>query len=122
MIMRTWTAQVVIALLAMAMPVVVPAQGSPRPSGAEIQSEQSDTVIRSIEVVDIEDLQSDLRGKVDALLASMKQDELQSLRKLIDETPEAVSALKAKGRVTAQVVAINVDKDGVLTMFTKRTT
>ena len=120
--MRTWTTQVVIALLAIGVPVVVPAQGSPRPSNAEIQSEQSDAVIRSIEVVDIEDLQSDLRGKVDALLASMKQDELQSLRKLIDETPEAVSALKAKGRVTAQVVAINVDKDGVLTMFTKRTT
>jgi hypothetical protein len=120
--MRTWTTQAVVALLAIGMPVLVPAQGSPRPSSAEVQSEQGDTVIRSIEVVDIEDLQSDLRGKVDALLANMKQDELQSLRKLIDETPEAVSALKAKGRVTAQVVAVNVDKDGVLTMFTKRTT
>jgi hypothetical protein len=119
--MRTWTAQAVIALLAIGIPAASPAQGSPRPSSAETQSAPGETVIRSIEVVDIEDLQSDLRGKVNALLESMKPDELQSLRKLIDETPEAVSALKAKGRVTAQVVAINLDKDGVLTMFTKRT-
>jgi hypothetical protein len=120
--MRTWTTPVVVALLVMGASILAPAQGSPRPSSADTQSEQSDSAIRSIQVIDIEDLQSDLRGKVDALLASMKKDELQSLRNIIDETPEAVSALKAKGRVTAQVVAVNVDKDGVLTMFTKRTT
>jgi hypothetical protein len=118
--MRTWTTPVVVALLVMGASILAPAQGSPRPSSAD--TEQSDSAIRSIQVIDIEDLQSDLRGKVDALLASMKKDELQSLRNIIDETPEAVSALKAKGRVTAQVVAVNVDKDGVLTMFTKRTT
>jgi hypothetical protein len=120
--MRTWTTPVVVALLAIGTPVLAPAQGSPRPTSTDTQAEQNDNTIHSIQVIDIEDLQSDLRGKVDALLASMKQDELQSLRRIIDETPEAVSALKAKGRITAQVVAVNVDKDGVLTVFTKRTT
>lgn len=120
--MRTWTTPAIAALLAMGMPVLVPAQGSPRPSSTDTQSEQNDKTIHSIQVIDLEDLQSDLRRKVEALLASTKQDELQSLRDIIDKTPEAVSALKAKGRVTAQVVAINVDKDGVLTVFTKRTT
>lgn len=120
--MRTWTTPVVVALLAIGAPALAPAQGAPGSSNTETQSEQSGTTIRSIQVIDIEDLQSDLRSKVDALLANIKQGELQSLHHLIDETPEAVSALKAKGRVTAQVVAINVDKDGVLTMFTKKTT
>lgn len=44
-----------------------------------------------------------------------------SLRKTIDATPEALSALKAKGRNSAQVVAINIDPNGVLTLFTKAT-
>lgn len=120
--MRTWTTPVVVALLAMGSPVSAFAQGSSKPASTDAQSKQGDNAIRSIQVIDIEDLQSELRGKVDALLANMKRDELQSLRKIIDETPEAVSALKSKGRVTAQVVAINVDKDGVLTVFTKRAT
>jgi hypothetical protein len=43
---------------------------------------------------------------------------LQSLRKSIDATPEAASALKAKGLNSSHVVAINI-ADGVLTMFAK---
>jgi hypothetical protein len=43
---------------------------------------------------------------------------MQSLRKSIDETPEAANALKVKGLSSAQVVAINI-ADGVLTMFAK---
>ncbi|HEY4204384.1 MAG TPA: hypothetical protein VGM35_05140 [Xanthobacteraceae bacterium] len=84
------------------------------------QPQQQNVTIRSIQVVDVEDLQSDMRSKVDALLATTKQEELQSLRASIDATPQAVSALKAKGRSSAQVVAINVDENGILTMFTKK--
>jgi len=43
---------------------------------------------------------------------------MQSLRKAIDATPEAASALKAKGLSSSQVVAINI-ADGVLTLFAK---
>jgi hypothetical protein len=43
---------------------------------------------------------------------------MQSLRKSIDATPEAASALKAKGLSSSQVVAINI-ADGVLTLFAK---
>jgi hypothetical protein len=39
-------------------------------------------------------------------------------RKSIDATPEATSALKAKGLSSSQVVSITV-ADGVLTMFAK---
>lgn len=77
--------------------------------------------IRSIQVMDVDELKSDLRSQVDAIVASTKQDDMNSLREGIDATPEALSALKAKGRNSAQVVAINIDKEGVLTLFTRAT-
>lgn len=99
------------------------AQTSAAQSPSQSQTEsQDDTAIRSIQVVDVDELKPDVRSKVDAIVANTKQDEIKSLHDTIDAIPQAVSALKAKGRVTAQVVAINVDKDGVLTMFTKKTT
>ena len=63
-----------------------------------------------------------MRSQVDALVTNTKQEEIKSLRASIKSIPEAVSALKAKGRNSAQVVAINIDKEGVLTMFTKKST
>jgi hypothetical protein len=45
-------------------------------------------------------------------------EDMQSLRRLIDSTPDVASALKAKGLSSSQVVAINV-ADGVLTLFAK---
>ena len=53
--------------------------------------------MRDTQVVDIEDLQSDERSKVDAFLANIKQEELQSLRNSIATTPQVVAALKARG-------------------------
>jgi len=102
------------------------AQTSPAPSQSQTSQSQTESqeglAIRSIQVVDVEELNADVRSKVDALVASSKQEDIKSLHDSIDAIPQAVSALKAKGRVTAQVVAINVDKDGVLTMFTKKAT
>ena len=128
--MRTLAMPIIVASLIVGAPVM--AQAAPG-SGPEKQTQQTQqtqpqqpqqqqsVTIRSIQVVDVEDLQADMRSKVDALLANTKQEELQSLRASIDATPQAVSALKAKGRNSAQVVAINVDENGILTMFTKKT-
>jgi hypothetical protein len=58
-----------------------------------------------------------VRAKVDEIVAQSSEEDIQSLRKSIDATPAAASALKAKGLSSAQVVAINI-ADGVLTLFT----
>jgi hypothetical protein len=50
--------------------------------------------------------------------AQTSEEDMQSLRKSIDATPEAASALKAKGLSSSQVVAINI-VDGVLTLFAR---
>jgi hypothetical protein len=118
MTMRKFTASLIIATLSLGMPAVVQAQGaSPQPQAQEPPA-QSSAVIRAIQVVDIKQLQPDVRAKVEEVAAQTSEEDLQSLRKSIDATPEAASALKAKGLSSSQVVAINI-ADGVLTMFAK---
>lgn len=116
--MRSFTASVMIAALTLGTPALVQAQGaSPQPQAQESPA-QSSAVIRTIQVVDIKQLQPDVRAKVDEIVAQTSEEDLQSLRKSIDATAEAASALKAKGLSSSQVVAINI-ADGVLTMITK---
>jgi hypothetical protein len=119
--MQTFTTSVIVAALSLGTPAFVQAQGAPPQSEAQKQPAQSGTVIiRSIQVVDVKDLQPAVRSKVDEMVAQTSDEEMQSLRKSIDATPEAAAALKAKGLSSAQVVAINI-ADDVLTLFAKTT-
>src|SRR5215207_6573608 len=107
--MRISTASVIVAALFLGTPAFVQAQGSPPQSGAEKPSQsQSDAVIRSIQVVDIKELQPAVRSKIDEIVANTSEEDIQSLRKSIDATPEAASVLEAKGLKSSQVVAINI--------------
>jgi hypothetical protein len=116
--MRIFTASVITAAVSLGTPAFVQAQGAPAQSEAQKPPAQSSTVIRSIQVVDVKDLQPALRSKVDEIVAQTSEKDIQALRKSIDATPEAASALKAKGLSSSQVVAINI-ADGVLTLFAK---
>jgi hypothetical protein len=95
--MRIFTASVIIAALSLGAPAFVQAQGASSQPEAQTPPDQSSTVIRSIQVVDIKDLKPALRSKVDEVVARTSEEDMQSLRKSIDATPEAASALKAKG-------------------------
>jgi hypothetical protein len=116
--MRIFTASVIIAALSLGTPAFVQAQGASSQPEAQTPPDQSSTVIRSIRVVDIKDLKPEVRSKVDEVVAHTSDEDMQSLRESIDATPEAASALKAKGLSSSQVVAINI-ADGVLTLFAK---
>jgi Spy/CpxP family protein refolding chaperone len=118
MTMRIFTASVIIAAISLGTPAFVQAQGAPAQSEAQTPPAQSTTVIRSIQVVDVKDLTPAVRSKVDDIVAQTTEEEMQSLRKSIEATPEAASALKAEGLNSSQVVAINI-ADGVLTLFAK---
>src|SRR5258705_7812105 len=117
MTMRIFTASVIIAALSLGTAAFVQAQGAPAQSEAQKPPAQSSTVIRSVQVVDVKDLQPAVRSKVDEIVTQTSDEEMQSLRKAIDASPEVAAALKAKGLNSSHVVAINV-ADGVLTMFT----
>jgi hypothetical protein len=116
--MRIFTASVIIATVSLGTPAFVQAQGAPSQSEAQTPPAPSRTVIRSIQVVDLKELQPAVRSKVDDVVAQTSEEDLQSLRKSIDATLEAASALKAKGLSSSHVVAINI-ADGVLTIFAK---
>ena len=117
--MRIFTASVIIAAVSLGTPAFVQAQqGAPSQSEAQKPPAQSRTVIESIQVVDVKDLNPEVRSKIDDVLAHTSEEDMQSLRKSIDATPEAASALKTKGLSSLQVVAINI-ADGVLTLFAK---
>src|ERR1700704_3851464 len=119
MTMRIFAASVIIAALSLGTPAFVQAQGAPSQPEAQTPPDQSSTVIRSIQVVDVKDLKPAARSKIDEIVAQTSEDDIQSLRELIDSSPEAASALKAKGLSSSHVVAINI-ADGVLTLFAKK--
>jgi len=117
--MRSFTASAIIAALSLGTPAFVQAQGAaPSQSEAQKPPAQSSTIIRSIQVVDVKDLQPPARSKVDEIVAQTSDEEMQALRKVIDASPEVAAALKAKGLNSSHVVAINF-ADGVLTLFAK---
>jgi hypothetical protein len=116
MTMRTMTAAALVAVLSLGTPAFVQAQGTP-PQKDSAPAESSVT-IRSIEVIDVKELPPAVKSQIDDIVAKTTEDDLKSLRKSIDGTPAATSALKAKGLTSAQVVAINI-ADGVLTLFAK---
>jgi hypothetical protein len=119
MTMRVFRVSIVLAATSLFwMPAFVLAQGAPAQPENAAPPAQSSTVIRSIKVVDVRELQPEVRATVDAVVARTSQEDLQALRKSIDSAPEAISALKAKGLSSSQVVAINI-VDGVLTLFAK---
>jgi hypothetical protein len=116
--MRIFTASVIVVALSLVTPAIVRAQGASSQLEAQTPPDQSSTVIRSIQVVNIKDLKPALRSKVDEVIVHTSEEDMQSLRNSIDATPEAASALKAKGLSSSQVVAINI-VDGILTLFAK---
>jgi hypothetical protein len=120
MTMRNITAAALVAALTLGTPALVQAQGAP--SGAPSQKDkapaESSVTIRSIEVIDVKDLPPAVKSQIDDVVAKTTEDDLKSLRKSIDGTPAATSALKAKGLTSSQVVAINI-ADGVLTLFAR---
>jgi hypothetical protein len=118
--MRIFTASAIAAALALGTPAFVQAQapGTPPQSQAQTPPAQSNKLIQSIQIVNVKDLKPEMRAKVDDVVAHTSEEDLQSLRKSIDATPEAASALKAQGFSSSQVVAINI-AGGVLTLFAK---
>jgi hypothetical protein len=116
--MRIFTTPLIIAALSLGTPAFVQAQGAPSQSKAQTPPDQSSTLIRSIQIVDIKDLKPAERSKVDDMVANTSEGSMQSLRKSIEGTPEVLSVLTAKGFSSSQVVAFSV-ADGILTMFAK---
>lgn len=114
--MRMLTTVATGALLVFGVPALAQAPAKQPPAQSQAQSQPT---IRNVQVVDVKDLSPEARTQVDQIVSRTSEQDLQSLRTSIDASPAISSALKAKGVTSAQVVAINIDEKGTLTMFTK---
>ena len=115
--MRISTASVIVAALSLGTPAWAQVQGTQPNASPQAQSDQPAT-IKTIQVVDVTELKPEVRSRVEAVIAKASDEDLRNLRGSIDASMEAVSALKAKGLSSAQVVAVNLS-NGILTLFTK---
>lgn len=116
--MRALTLSAIIAVLSFGAPSFAQAQGAPSNREAQTPPAKSSSSIRSIQVVDVKELQPEVRTKVDELMTNTTEQDLRELQESIDALPQAASALKAKGLSSSQVVAVSVT-DGVLTIIAK---
>ncbi|MGN8119337.1 hypothetical protein [Labrys sp. 22185] len=73
--------------------------------------------ITQVQVVSINQLPPPIRKGVNEKIASTSPDDMRQLRQSIDQTPELSQSLKDYGATSAQVVAVNLDSDGVLTLI-----
>src|ERR1700710_2537452 len=120
MTMHIFTTSAIAAALALGTPTFVQAQaqGTPPQSEAQTPPAQPNKLIQSVQIVNVKDLKPEVRSKVDDVVARTSDEDMQSLRRSIDATPEAASALKAQGLNSSQVVAIDIS-GGVLTLFAR---
>jgi hypothetical protein len=116
--MRALTTSAIIAVLSLGAPAFAQTQGTPSNRETQTPAEQSSQTIRTIQVVDVKDLQPEMRTKIDEVVGNASEQELRGLRESIDAMPQAASALQAKGFSSSQVVAVNIS-NGVLTIFAK---
>jgi hypothetical protein len=118
--MRIFIASAIAAGLALGTLTFVQAQAQGTPPQSQVQTPpvRPNKLIQSVQIVNVTDLKPEMRSKVDDVVVRTSEENMQSLRKSIDATPEAISALRAKGLTSSQVVAINI-AGGVLTLFAK---
>ncbi|MBS3649051.1 hypothetical protein KEU06_10570 [Pseudaminobacter sp. 19-2017] len=76
--------------------------------------------IQSVTVVDVTELPESTQRQVDQVVAQGGETELQNLRSSVDSSPQAKSALEAKGLTSAHVIAASMSQDGALTLVTKK--
>jgi len=96
-------------------------QPGPQPEQPSAQPEaQQAPAIKSISVVDLEQLPEATKAQVNEIVAKRSDADLQKLRGSIDSTPQVKSALEAQGLTSAQVIAASLTQDGTLTLITKK--
>src|SRR5882757_3874489 len=134
--MRTLTIVLALSALALAQPAAAQLAGpqlpqasppaeQPIPDGTvpddQAQADQDGQNVTNIVVVAMEDLPADIKAQAEAVVTRTTAEELAKLQNSVDASPEAVSALRANGLNSTQVVAANIDGDGTVTLIIQTT-
>lgn len=97
-----------------------PAQKPAQPPASSTQEPSSKPGIRSINVVEINELSDATKSQVNDLVGKRTADEQQQLQKAIENAPMVKTAVEAKGFKSSDVLIAQLNNDGVLTVVTKR--
>lgn len=98
-----------------------PPAGSPPEAPATVpQSPAAAPEIKSVNVVDLDELPAETKDQINQLLATRTADQLERLRKAIDGVPDAKSALEAKGLSSRDILIAQIDDKGELTIVAKK--
>ena len=90
------------------------------PAAAPEAPAAAPTSIKSVNIVDMQELPADTQKQVNEVVAQRGDADLKQLRSSIDGTPQIKSALEAKGLTSAHVIAASMSPDGALTLVTKK--
>jgi hypothetical protein len=98
------------------------AQQQPAPSPAPARPAPTTAAprISTVNVVDMQQLPAETQTKVNDFVAKQGKDDIKRLRASVDSTPEAKSALQAKGLSSEEVIAASLSNDGTLTLITRK--
>jgi len=95
------------------------APSAPPPASAP-QAPAAAPAIKTVSVVDLDELPAETKDQVNQLLATRTADQLERLRKAIDGAPVAKSALEAKGFSSRDILIAQIDDKGELTIVAKK--
>lgn len=101
---------------------MTPPQGEVQPEETLPDQGSPDWNFSGIAIVAVEDLPEDIKAQADAVINQTSAEDLHRLQNSVDASPQATSALRAKGLNSSQVVAANIDGDGTLTLLIQTTT
>jgi uncharacterized membrane protein len=114
--MRILTTLVICAAASLAAPVYAQTENE-RPPASELQ-DAPQLRPTAVAIIAMNALPVEVQMQLKAKIAQTSKDDMQALRRSIDATPEASSALKSEGLSSAEVIAALVDDEGKLTLVT----
>jgi hypothetical protein len=91
-----------------------------QPPAAAPQAPGSAPAIRSVSIVDMNELPDATKTQVNQAIATRTAEELQRLRNAIEAAPAIKSALEAKGLSSRDVIVAQIDDAGELTIVTQK--
>jgi hypothetical protein len=106
------------AAYAQQQPPAQPPAASPAPAAPEAPA--AAPTIKTVTIVDVEELPEATKTQVDSIVAQRSDAELAELHRSIDAMPQVKSALEAKGLTSAQVIVASMTPDGTLMLVTKK--
>jgi hypothetical protein len=89
----------------------------PEPTKIQASEEQASPQINNVAIVQVDELPPPLQRQVELQFAQTPPDQLQKLRDAIAGMPQLSTALKERGVEPSQIIAVNLDSDGLLTLI-----